>query len=88
MDTVTGVAQKLVGRAELIKLMGVSRSRVVQLTEQPDFPKPVEVLIMGNIWALDDVLHWADRKGRHLNLGALAPTLDSATGSTSADTGP
>ena len=42
-----------------------------QLVTRDDFPAPRAVLIMGSIWALDDVIGWAERTGRKLDLDAL-----------------
>jgi hypothetical protein len=62
---------RLVGRGELRKLFGVSYTRTVHLADQPDFPEPLDELSVGKIWALDDVIAWADRKGRALHLDSL-----------------
>ena len=66
---------RLVGRGELRKLLGVSHTRVVFLANQPDFPTPLDELSVGKIWALDDVMAWAERKGRTLDLSALTPDV-------------
>ena len=51
------------GTAEIAALLGVSRQRVLQLLrEQPEFPQPVAVLKMGNVWRGVDIREWA--KGR------------------------
>lgn len=63
--------RKLAGRAELRKLLGVSATRTVQITEQPDFPAPLDSLTMGLVWAMGDVTAWAETKGRTLHLDAL-----------------
>ena len=67
--------ETLLGNAELGKLLGVSRQRVSQLVTRDDFPAPRAVLIMGSIWALDDVIGWADRTGRKLDLDALTASV-------------
>jgi len=58
--------QRLAGRAELLKLLGVSPTRLVQLTTQVEykFPPPVAELASGKIWDLDDVLSWAQSSNR------------------------
>lgn len=68
---------RLAGRGELRKLLGVSHTRVVFLANQPDFPAPLDELSVGKIWALDDVLAWAERKGRTLNLEALTTDIQA-----------
>jgi len=69
--------ETLLGNAELGKLLGVSRQRVSQLVTRDDFPAPRAVLIMGSIWALDDVIGWADRTGRKLDLDALTASVQA-----------
>lgn len=64
----------LVGMGELMKLLGVSRSRVWQISLRPDFPPPVATLIMGKIWLLDDITRWADQRGRTLRPAAPPST--------------
>ena len=48
------------GTAEIAVLLGVSRQRVLQLLREPgDFPQPVAVLKMGNVWDAAAVRRWA-----------------------------
>lgn len=78
MDTLMAV--RLVGMGELVKLFGLSRTRVQQLTARPDFPAPVAVLIMGSVWDFDRVQAWADATGRTLDVAAIGPDpLDAKT---------
>ena len=72
------VPQQVVGRAELLKMLSVSPTRLVQLTTLPEhgFPAPAFELAMGKIWDLADVQAWAERKGR--TLAALAAPDDGA----------
>ena len=79
------VTMRLVGRGELRRLLGVSHTRVVYLANQPDFPAPLDELSVGKIWALDDVVAWAERKGRTLDLAAL--TRDVQAGGNSGPQG-
>ena len=72
--------ETLLGNAELGKLLGVSRQRVSQLVTKDDFPAPRAVLIMGSVWTLEDVIAWADRSGRTLNLAALSSSSVKASG--------
>jgi len=46
------------GTAEIAELMGVSRQRVHQITQRPDFPEPVARLVAGHIWDAADVRRW------------------------------
>ncbi len=80
MATLTAV--ELVGMGELIKLMGVSRSRVSQMSIRPDFPRPLASLIMGSVWDLDDIVAWADKRGRTLNFKALTTDVQAGDDST------
>jgi predicted DNA-binding transcriptional regulator AlpA len=54
----------LMGPAEIARLLGVSRQRVTQLVERPDFPKPTVSLAMGKVWLSADVRAWAKARGR------------------------
>ena len=74
MPTLSDV-ETLLGNAELGMLLGVSRQRVSQLVTRDDFPAPRAVLIMGSIWALDDVIGWAERTGRILDLDSLTSSV-------------
>lgn len=42
--------QDLVGATEAARLLGVSRQRVGQLVERPDFPAPIARLSAGPVW--------------------------------------
>lgn len=75
--------ETMVGPAELIQLLGVSRQRVSQLAARDDFPLPRFVLAMGSVWALTDIQAWADERGRVLKLGDL--TLPPQPGDPEAD---
>lgn len=71
--------RRLVGRAELRKLFGVSHTRVIQISDRPDFPAPMDELSVGKIWLLDDVVTWAGATGRTLDLDALDSSRLEAT---------
>ena len=59
--------ERLMGPQEVMALLGVSRQRVYQLTQQPGFPEPAAILAVGRVWNTDDVLAWAKRVGRTVN---------------------
>jgi hypothetical protein len=59
---------ELMGAAEIAERLGVSRQRVQQLIQRPDWPAPIAVLKMGKIWRTRDIEAWI-RKHR--------PTLDT-----------
>ena len=46
---------------------GISRQRVYELTSREDFPRPLAVLGMGKVWRYDDVLAWAQARGRQIS---------------------
>ena len=49
----------LMGSAEIrVRLGGISRQRVYQITQRRDFPEPVAKLEMGNVWLAEDVEAW------------------------------
>jgi predicted DNA-binding transcriptional regulator AlpA len=73
MSTLAAVAVELVGPAELAQLLGVSRTRVVQISSDERFPKPLAELSMGKVWDLAEVRKWADERGRTLLPLAAVP---------------
>ena len=47
---------RLVGTQEIqVRLGGVSRQRVYQLTRRADFPQPIAELAQGSVWLAEDV---------------------------------
>ena len=56
----------LMGSAEIrVRLGGISRQRVYQITQRRDFPEPVAKLEMGYVWLAEDVEAWiASRPSR------------------------
>lgn len=61
---------KIVGVAEIHLLLvpRVTKQRVWQLTQRPDFPQPVYELSAGKFWLLEDVVAWAKATGRQYDL--------------------
>lgn len=54
-----GMAVILVGTHEIrVRLDGISRQRVDQITKKADFPKPLAALAQGRVWLADDVAAW------------------------------
>lgn len=72
--TEPSLALHLAGRGELRRLLGVSHTRAVYLSDQPDFPAPLDNLSVGKIWALADITDWADRRGRAIDTDTPADT--------------
>jgi hypothetical protein len=73
MGTVAMTRHRLVGRAELRKLFGVSATRTIHIADREDFPAPADELTVGKIWLLDDIVAWAQTTGRTLHFDALYP---------------
>jgi len=48
----------LLGTAEIAGMLGVTRQRVHQLTQRPDWPAPEIEVSAGKIWRRDDVERW------------------------------
>jgi prophage regulatory protein len=57
----------LYGPQELQQRLRVSRQRVRQLIERPDFPAPYDRLAMGSVWRIDQVEEWIRANRPHLN---------------------
>ena len=49
---------ELMGTSEVAALLGLSRQRVLKIAEREDFPRPLAILKMGNVWRGDDIRHW------------------------------
>jgi hypothetical protein len=47
-------------------MFGVSHQRVAQLAGRDDFPEPAAVLKAGRVWRRDEVVAWAESKGRDI----------------------
>lgn len=50
-----------------MRLGGMSRQRVYQITTNRNFPEPVAELEMGKVWHRDDVEAWIKRYRPDLN---------------------
>ena len=47
------------GAAEIRqRLGGISRRRVYQLTQRPDWPAPYDELVQGKVWRREDIEAW------------------------------
>jgi prophage regulatory protein len=49
---------RLVGTYEIGVMLGVSRQRVYQLTNDPTFPEPAAELRRGSVWLTEDIEAW------------------------------
>jgi prophage regulatory protein len=52
----------LMGAAEIRQRFGrITRQRVYQLTQRPDWPAPYDELVQGKVWRREDVEAWIDK---------------------------
>ncbi|MBS2939597.1 DNA-binding protein [Nocardioides sp. J2M5] len=56
--------EHLMGATEIAALLDVTRQRVQQLAKTDGFPRPYDVLAMGQIWLRSDIETWARETGR------------------------
>jgi hypothetical protein len=69
----------VVGVAELGYMLDLTRARISQIVQEPDFPKGYE-LRMGKVYWMDDVRAWAKEKGRQLRpIPATWPAVPAGT---------
>ncbi|MEV1315309.1 DNA-binding protein [Micromonospora arborensis] len=52
------MTKPLMGQAEIADRLGVSRQRVQQLVNRPDWPTPYVTLAMGKVWHTEDIEKW------------------------------
>ena len=56
----------VVAMAEMTSMLGISRSRLVQLLVTSEFPDPIATLTVGRIWSTKDIEAYAQQAGRTL----------------------
>jgi predicted DNA-binding transcriptional regulator AlpA len=61
------MGRHLYGPQELQQRLRVSRQRVRQLIDRPDFPEPYDRLAMGSVWRIVDVEAWIKKHRPYLN---------------------
>lgn len=54
----TDMGRYLMGQAEIADRLGVTRQRVQQLVNKPNWPEPFDTLAMGKVWWIKDVDEW------------------------------
>jgi prophage regulatory protein len=52
------MAEHLMAAAEIRQRLGLSRQRVYQLTQRPDWPRPYDELVVGKVWRREDIEAW------------------------------
>ncbi len=69
------VTPRLLGVAEAAEVLGWDKRRVSTYVKRGSFPDPVEELAAGRVWALDDVLAFAEAfRARQHRRGATRMT--------------
>jgi predicted DNA-binding transcriptional regulator AlpA len=64
----------LVGTQEIrVRLGGISRQRVYQITRRHDFPPPIAELGQGNVWLAEDVDAWVWQRRPQLTADPWMP---------------
>ena len=58
---------KLMGAAEIGERLRISRQRTYQLINRRNFPEPIAVLAMGQVWLAEDVEAWIREHRPHLD---------------------
>jgi len=57
---------RLMGAHEIrVRLGGISRQRIYQITQRADFPKPLADLRAGKVWRAEDVEAWITERRPH-----------------------
>jgi predicted DNA-binding transcriptional regulator AlpA len=61
------VSHHLVGAVEIAAMLGVTRQRVYQLSnEDRTFPQPEVELASGRVWTREAIVKWAKVSGREI----------------------
>jgi predicted DNA-binding transcriptional regulator AlpA len=55
------------GAAEIGARLRISRQRTYQLINRRNFPEPIAVLAMGQVWLAEDVEAWIKENRPHLD---------------------
>lgn len=58
------VTHHLVGAVEIAEMLDVTRQRVYQLANDPEFPTPEASLAGGRVWTREAIEEWALAAGR------------------------
>lgn len=69
------VLAELVTGAEIARRLRVSRQRVYQLRQRPDFPKPIGRIGKALVWRWAEVKEWSRARGVTATNGVRAPKV-------------
>ena len=72
-----GSPPEVIALAELTRMLGVTKTRAMQISRKPDFPAPLGELSVGRIWAYDAVVEFCRATGRRVH-----PIVPEAGGET------
>ena len=62
-----GSPPQVVALAELTQMLGVTKTRAMQVSRKPSFPAPLGELSVGRIWSYDAVVEFCEATGRKVN---------------------
>lgn len=68
--TLSDVGERLVGAHEIARMFDVSRQTVHDWLKRPErfgFPEPWDEIKAGKVWRTQDVLAWAEARGREIH---------------------
>lgn len=70
---------ELIGLTEVAEILGVSKQRVAQLRDRPEFPEPVAELASGPVWTRPSLNHFIEGWSRKPGRPKKAPMGDVGT---------
>ena len=66
---------QVVALAELTQMLGVTKTRAMQISRKADFPAPLGDLSVGRIWSYEAVVEFCEATGRRVH--AIRPRSPS-----------
>jgi hypothetical protein len=66
---------QVVALAELTQMLGVTKTRAMQISRKADFPTPLGDLSVGRIWSYEAVVEFCEATGRKVH--AIRPRSPS-----------
>ena len=58
---------QVIALAELTQMLGVTKTRAMQISRKADFPEPLGELSVGRVWSYDAVVEFCRATGRHVH---------------------